>query len=59
MLYKLTGGLFDKTIMDAIMKLEFFHRTPTTFLNTAEQGISLPICQLYLGNEKSENQSKK
>ena len=45
------GVYFDKTAMDDIVKSEFCLGTPTTYLNTAEQGMSLLVCRPHTGNE--------
>lgn len=52
------GIYFNKAIMDDIMKLIFYPGNPSIYLNTAEHGISLIICQPLLGKETSDIQSK-
>ena len=52
------GVYFDKTTMDDIVKLEFCPGTPTAYLNTAEQGMSLLICRPRTGNETADIRSK-
>jgi hypothetical protein len=48
------GINFDKTTMDDIIKMEFCLGTPTAYLNTAEQGMSLLICRPRTGNETAD-----
>jgi hypothetical protein len=52
------GVYFDKTTMDDIVKLEFCPGTPTAYLSTAEQGMSLLICRPRTGNETADIRSK-
>jgi hypothetical protein len=52
------GINFDKTTMDDIVKMEFCPGTPTAYLNTAEQGMSLLICRPRTGNETADIRSK-
>lgn len=52
------GVYFDKSTMDEIVKLEFCPGTPTAYLNTAEQGMSLLICRPRTGNETADIRSK-
>jgi hypothetical protein len=43
---QLNGGVyFDKATMDDIVKLDFCPGTPTAYLNTVEQGMSMLICR--------------
>lgn len=52
------GVYFDKTTIDDIVKMEFCPGTPTAYLNTAEQGMSLLICRPRTGNETADIRSK-
>ena len=49
---------FEKATMDDITKLEFGPGTPTAYLNTAEQGISILTCRPRMGNETADLRSK-
>lgn len=49
---------FDKSTMDDIVKLEFCPGTPTAYLSTAEQGISILICRPRTGNETADIRSR-
>jgi hypothetical protein len=44
--------------MDDIVKLEFCPGTPTAYLSTAEQGISILICRPRTGNETADIRSR-
>jgi hypothetical protein len=48
---------FDKSTLDDIARLDFCPGTPTAFLSTAEQGISLLICRPCTGNETADIRS--
>jgi hypothetical protein len=52
------GLYFDKSTMDDIVRLEFCPGTPTAYLSTAKQGISMLICHPYTGNETANIWSK-
>ena len=52
------GVYFDKTTMDDIVKLEFCPGTPTAYLNTAEQGMSLLVCPPRTGNKTADIRTK-
>lgn len=52
------GIYFDKSTMDDIVKMEFCPGTPTAYLNTAEQGMSLLICRPRTGNETADIRSR-
>lgn len=52
------GIYFDKATMDDISKMDFCPGTPTAYLNTAEQGISILICRPRTGNETADIRSK-
>jgi hypothetical protein len=49
---------FDKATMDDITKMEFGPGTPTAYLATAEQGISILACRPRLGNETADIRTK-
>jgi hypothetical protein len=49
---------FAKATMDDIAKMEFGLGTPTAYLNTAEQGISILTCRPRLGNEAADLRSR-
>jgi hypothetical protein len=49
---------FEKASMDDITKMEFGPGTPTAYLNTAEQGISILTCRPRMGNEAAELRAK-
>jgi hypothetical protein len=49
---------FDKATMDDITKMEFGPGTPTAFLSTAEQGISILTCRPRVGNETADIRTK-
>jgi hypothetical protein len=49
---------FDKSTMDDITKLEFCPGTPTAYLSTAEQGISILVCRPRTGNETADIRSR-
>jgi hypothetical protein len=51
------GLYFDKATMEDIVKLEFCPGTPMAYLSTAEQGISILICQTRTGNETADIRS--
>jgi len=44
--------------MDDIVRMEFCPGTPTAYLSTAEQGISILICCPRSGNETADIRSK-
>jgi hypothetical protein len=52
------GIYFNKTCMDDIVKMDFCPGTPTAYLSTAEQGISILMCRPRLGNETDNIHSK-
>lgn len=49
---------FDKSTMDDFTKLEFCPGTPTAYLATAEQGISILVCRPRSGNETADIRSR-
>jgi hypothetical protein len=52
------GIYLDKSTMEDIVWMEFCPGTPTAYLATAKQGISVLICLLRRGNETAVIQSK-
>ena len=48
------GVYFNITTMDEIMRMEFCPGTPTAYLATAEQGISILVCRPRAGNETDD-----
>jgi hypothetical protein len=52
------GLYFDKATMEDIVKMEFCPGTPTAYLSTAEQGISLLVCRPRTGNETADIRSR-
>jgi hypothetical protein len=52
------GIYFDKSTMDDFVKMDFCPGTPTAYITTAEQGISILICRPRMGNETADIRSK-
>jgi hypothetical protein len=52
------GVYFDKATMDEIVRMEFCPGTPTAYLATAEQGISILVCRPRAGNETADIRSR-